>query len=75
LIDRSILEVFVGGGVDSVTTTFFPTQPLTLFALSTADLPEGVTVSIVVRAVNSAWATEEDSQGVVIGNVTTPGPM
>jgi beta-fructofuranosidase len=73
LIDRSILEVFVGGGVDSATTTFFPTQPLTLFALSTADLPEGVTVSIVVRAVNSAWATEEDSQGVVIGNATTPG--
>src|SRR5687767_13170677 len=36
VIDRSILEVFVDGGVESATNTFFSTQPLTLMVLSAA---------------------------------------
>ncbi|EIN12851.1 hypothetical protein PUNSTDRAFT_82296 [Punctularia strigosozonata HHB-11173 SS5] len=70
VIDRSIFEVFLDRGTYSATTTFFPTQPLTLFTLKTADLPEGAVVSVVVRAVQSAWAREADAQGTVLGNVS-----
>ncbi|KAH7166577.1 glycosyl hydrolase [Dactylonectria macrodidyma] len=55
VIDRSILEVFINGGVDSATNTFFTTQPLSLMVLSTVDLPEDVKVSVKVHALKSVW--------------------
>lgn len=71
VVDRSILEVFVDGGVHAGTVLFYPTQPLTLVTLATADLPAGVEVSVAVWSVKSAWAEYEDEQGTVVGNVTT----
>lgn len=72
VIDRSIFEVFLDGGAEAATVTFFPTQPLTNLAVSTADIPDGVTINVAVYAVNSAWAQYENEQGTVEGNVTMP---
>lgn len=70
VIDRSILEVFVDGGVHAATALFFPSQPLTLMSLATANLPAGVEVSVAVWSVKSAWAEYENEEGTVVGNVT-----
>jgi beta-fructofuranosidase len=73
LIDRSIFEVFIDGGAEAATVTFFPTQPLTNLAVSTADIPDGVAIDVRVYAVESAWARYEDEMGTVVGNVTEIG--
>ncbi|ROW04764.1 hypothetical protein VMCG_04731 [Cytospora schulzeri] len=73
VIDRSMLEVFLEGGVQAATVLFYPTQPLTMVTLGTADLPAGVHVSIAVWALKSAWAEYEDENGMVLGNVTDSG--
>lgn len=73
VIDRSILEVFVDGGVHAGTVLFYPSQPLTMVNLATADLPAGVEVSVAIRSVKSAWAEYENEQGTVVGNVTGTG--
>lgn len=71
VVDRSILEVFLNGGVDSVTNTFFTTQPLTLMVISTADIPEGVKISVKVHALKSAWSDmKNEDDGLVYGNQT-----
>ncbi|KAF5025452.1 hypothetical protein F66182_2475 [Fusarium sp. NRRL 66182] len=71
VVDRSIFEAFINGGVESVTNTFFTTQPLSLVVLSAADLPEAVHVSIRVHALESAWKKmENDEDGLVYGNQT-----
>ncbi|KAG8676458.1 Invertase [Fusarium poae] len=71
VIDRSIFEGFLNGGVDSVTNTFFATEPLTLMVFSTTDLPEDVKVSISVYALESAWQELEGDDGLVHGNTTS----
>ncbi|KAF0645825.1 hypothetical protein NXS19_002928 [Fusarium pseudograminearum] len=71
VIDRSIFEGFLNGGVDSVTNTFFATEPLTLMKFSTSDLPEDVKVSISVYALDSAWQKMEGKDGLVHGNTTS----
>lgn len=71
VFDRSILEVFVAGGAQSATATFFPDQPLTVLSVRSAGLPSGVTVSVRVNALLSAWQQFEDAQGTVLGNVTS----
>lgn len=71
VIDRSMLEVFVDGGVHAGTVLFYPSQPLTLVTLTTANLPAGVEVSVAIWSVKSAWAEYENEQGTVEGNVTT----
>lgn len=74
VIDRSILEVFIDGGVESATNTYFATQPLSLMVFSTADLPEGAKVSLKVTALESAWADAKDpDDGLVYGNRTSVG--
>ncbi|KAH8681833.1 glycosyl hydrolase [Xylariales sp. PMI_506] len=70
LIDRSIFEVFLEGGVHAATVLFFPTEPLTVANLSTQDLPGGTEVSIAVWSVKSAWEVYENEQGTVLGNIT-----
>lgn len=71
VIDRSILEIFLNGGVDSVTNTFFTTQPLTHMVISTADIPKGVKVSVKVHALKSAWSGMKNKHdGLVYGNQT-----
>ncbi|KAJ9645824.1 Invertase [Coniosporium tulheliwenetii] len=74
VIDRSILEVFINGGEHSATITFFPTQPLTVMALSTMDLPPDTGVSVAVYALESAWQQYENENGTVVGNVTESTP-
>ncbi|OIW23778.1 glycoside hydrolase family 32 protein [Coniochaeta ligniaria NRRL 30616] len=70
VVDRSIYEVFVDGGVHAGTFLFYPTQPLTLLSLAAADLPKGTKVSVAVWGLESAWARYEDQNGTVAGNVT-----
>jgi beta-fructofuranosidase len=70
VIDRSIFEAFLDEGTRSATVTFFPNAPLTQMTLSTADILDGMTISVSVSAINSAWATMENEQGTVVGNVT-----
>jgi beta-fructofuranosidase len=71
VIDRSIFEVFLEGGQRSATTTYFPTQPLTELVVGAADTDESMKISVEVRAIDSAWAKEANSDGMVLGNVTT----
>jgi beta-fructofuranosidase len=71
VIDRSILEVFVDGGVESATNTFFSTQPLSLMVMSAADLAEGMEVSVRIVGLESAWAQMKGDDGIVSGNSTT----
>lgn len=70
VLDRSVLEVFVDGGVRAATVLVYPKQPLTLVNVTTADLPAGVEVSLAIWSLQSAWAEYEDEQGIVVGNVT-----
>lgn len=71
VIDRSIYEAFLNDGVDSVTNTFFSTEPLTLMIFSATDLPEDVKVSVKVHALESAWKEMENDDGLVAGNRTS----
>ncbi|TKA72841.1 hypothetical protein B0A49_05145 [Cryomyces minteri] len=71
VIDRSIVEIFVNGGEQSATATFFPTAPLDIMALSATGISPNATVSVAVWALNSAWAGNENVNGTVVGNVTT----
>ncbi|KAF4337393.1 beta-fructofuranosidase [Fusarium beomiforme] len=71
VIDRSIFEAFLNNGVDSVTNTFFSTEPLTLMVFSATDLPEDVKVSVKVHALESAWKEMENHDGLVAGNRTS----
>jgi beta-fructofuranosidase len=73
VIDRSILEVFLDGGVHAATVLFYPEEPLTNLKLGTANLPAGVEVSVAIWALKSAWAEYENEQGTVVGNVTDTG--
>ncbi|PHH85926.1 hypothetical protein CDD83_10987 [Cordyceps sp. RAO-2017] len=56
VMDRSILEVFVDGGVESATITFFTEEPLTQMVFATSELPPEALVSVRVNALQSAWS-------------------
>ncbi|KAH7110915.1 beta-fructofuranosidase [Dactylonectria macrodidyma] len=72
VIDRSMLELFLNDGVDSATTIFFTSQPLTLMIFSTSNLPNGMQVSFRVNSLRSAWAAmESEDDGLVHGNQST----
>jgi len=73
VIDRSILEVFLDGGRNSATTTFFPEGAIDTLEVRTAGLNEGVSVSVVVWGLRSAWAEMASVDGTVYGNVTMAG--
>ncbi|KAI9817784.1 MAG: hypothetical protein M1827_000903 [Pycnora praestabilis] len=73
VIDRSILEVFLNNGQKSATTTFFPEASLDQFQFATAGLNDGVGVSVAVWGLEDAWAAEEDTGGMVVGNDTLGG--
>lgn len=63
IIDRSILEVFLDGGEQSATITFFPTQRLDTVLLSTAGLNPGVQISARIWSLESTWASNSTIQG------------
>jgi beta-fructofuranosidase len=70
IIDRSILEVFLDGGRNSATMTFYPQGMLDTMELRTAGLNEGVNVSVAVWGLQSTWAKVTSEDGIVYGNVT-----
>ncbi|KZZ98777.1 invertase precursor [Moelleriella libera RCEF 2490] len=70
VLDRSIMEVFLNRGLDTATTLYFTSQPLTVMLLSVSDLPEGMRVSIHVNGLKSAWNDMKSSDGLVHGNQT-----
>ncbi|KAK4959669.1 Invertase [Elasticomyces elasticus] len=70
VVDRSILEVFVNGGEQSATTTFFPTRPLDQMSIGAVGIAQNVTVSVAVWGLGDAWANYENMNGTVLGNVT-----
>lgn len=56
VFDRSIYEVFLDGGAQSGTVTFFPQSPLTELHLATSELPAAdVSVEVELYALNSVW--------------------
>ncbi|KAG6177419.1 hypothetical protein E4U36_007312 [Claviceps purpurea] len=70
VFDRSIVEVFLNGGIDSVTSIFFPKEPLTVMTIVLTDLPESMQVSVRVSALESSWTTMTGSDSLVWGNQT-----
>ncbi|KAG5916762.1 hypothetical protein E4U61_003322 [Claviceps capensis] len=70
VMDRSIVEVFLNGGIDSVTSIFFPKQPLRAMTIVLTDLPESMQVSVRVSALESSWTTMTGSDSLVWGNQT-----
>ena len=57
VIDRSLYEVFLDGGAQSATVSFFPRSPLTRMNLQTSELPVGVSVNAQVYALDSVWTS------------------
>ncbi|KAG6175108.1 hypothetical protein E4U51_006768 [Claviceps purpurea] len=70
VFDRSIVEIFLNGGIDSITSIFFPREPLTVMTIVLTDIPQSMEVSIRVSALESSWAEMATSDGLVWGNQT-----
>lgn len=70
IIDRSILEVFVNGGQQSATNTFYATRPLDTVRIGASGIYENATVSVCVWALQDAWAMQANANGTVVGNNT-----
>ncbi|KAG6290908.1 hypothetical protein E4U09_004199 [Claviceps aff. purpurea] len=70
VLDRSIVEIFLTGGIDSITSIFFPKEPLTVLTFHTMDLPSSMQVSLRVSALESAWTKMASPDGLVWGNQT-----
>ncbi|KAG7005833.1 invertase 2 [Physcia stellaris] len=75
VIDRSVVEVFLDGGVRSATATFFPTGGLDTVIVATAGLNQGVGVQVGVWGLESAWAAEVEGGMGEMGNVTGNATM
>ncbi|KAG6046779.1 hypothetical protein E4U17_007726 [Claviceps sp. LM77 group G4] len=70
VFDRSIIEIFINGGIDSITSIFYPKEPLTVMTILLTDLPQSMQVSVRVSALGSSWTTMAGSDGFVWGNQT-----
>ncbi|KJZ79409.1 hypothetical protein HIM_00878 [Hirsutella minnesotensis 3608] len=75
VFDRSMIEVFLDGGVDSATGIFFSEQPLTQMELVTSNLPKNARVSLLVTALRSAWGSEESSKDARIRAYQSPNHL
>ncbi|KAI0390313.1 glycoside hydrolase family 32 protein [Xylariaceae sp. FL0594] len=64
VVDCSIFEVFVDGGIHAATSVFYPSEPLTALRLASSDLPAGARVSVDVWSLKSSWAgyADEDEE-------------
>jgi beta-fructofuranosidase len=71
ILDRTILELFVNGGEQSGTMTFFPDYPLDTLRIGAKDIPEGAGVSVAIWGLKDAWASQANDAGLVLGNTTT----
>ena len=63
MLDRSLLEVFLNGGQNSGTMSFFPEGRLDSLVVGTEGLNEGVEVGVRVWGLESTWAGEGDGEG------------
>lgn len=70
VIDRSIIEIFVNGGQQSATNTFYATRPLDTMRIAASGVYENATVSVGVWALEDAWAMQANANGTVVGNTT-----
>ena len=70
VIDRSIIEIFVNGGEQSATNTFYSTYPLDTLRFGAAGIANGAQVSVGVWGLEDTWASLANSNGTVVGNVT-----
>jgi beta-fructofuranosidase len=73
IVDRSIIELFFNGGEAAATSIFFPDQPLDTMIIKTVGLNQTVTASVAVWSLKATWLDQADSNGTVLGNVTTRG--
>ncbi|KAK2070420.1 hypothetical protein P8C59_004910 [Phyllachora maydis] len=72
VVDRSVMEVFVDGGIHTGTAVFYPEgERLSLLRLAVEDLPKGSELSVKVWGLKSTWAAMVDKSGLVRGNDTT----
>lgn len=55
VVDRSVLEVFLNGGVQSATTSFFPTSPLDVLTVSAKGLGKGAVAKVEAWGLESGW--------------------
>jgi len=55
LVDRSIIEVFLNRGELSGTMLFYPTEPLSIFSISTEAMPQDAEVLVSVWGLESVW--------------------
>ena len=70
VIDRSIIEIFVNGGEQSATNTFYSTYPLDTLRIGAAGIADGAQVTVGVWALEDTWASMANANGTVVGNVT-----
>jgi beta-fructofuranosidase len=70
VIDHSIFEVFVNGGEQSGTMTYYATRPLDIMRIGANGIASNATVSVSVWALEDTWAAQADANGTVLGNVT-----
>lgn len=70
VVDRSIAEFYVDSGLHTGTMSYFPTQPLTRLDISTSHMPHGATVVVQAWGLKSIWASQQDQDGIVVGNIT-----
>ena len=55
VIDRSVLELFLNGGEQSATTSFFPNSPLDVLTVSVRSLGKKASVEVKAWGLESAW--------------------
>lgn len=70
VVDRSTWEVFLNQGSSSATMTFFPAGALDTVVVRTSGVNTGAKVSVSVYELDSAWLSEENGNGIVMGNST-----
>ncbi len=56
VVDRSVFEVFINGGEQSATNTFFPNEPLRQMTIEAKLLPPGLDISFNAYALKSTMA-------------------
>ncbi|KAG5984094.1 hypothetical protein E4U55_006126 [Claviceps digitariae] len=70
VLDRSLWEVFVNGGEDSGTLSYFATKPMTVMMMRTSNLIPSIEGSVRVVGLKSAWEEMKGADGLVWGNQT-----
>lgn len=59
IMDRTIMEVFLNGGIDAGTMIFFPTQKLDRMKLKVGGVASGALVSFEAWGLKSGWTSDD----------------